>query len=110
MSAYTFEELKKKTVAQLREIAHGLESETVKGYSQLNKEHLLAAVCQALHVDMHAHRQVVGLNKSQIKAKIRMYKEKRNEALATQDHGQLKFFRQRIHELKRQIHRATTLE
>ena len=35
---HTFEELKKKTVAELREIAAGIGDEAVKGYTQLNKE------------------------------------------------------------------------
>ena len=65
--AHTFEELKKKTVAELREIAAGVDHEAVKGYSQLNKEHLLAAMCKALGIDMHAHKKVVAGNKADIK-------------------------------------------
>ena len=42
--AYTFDQLKGMTVAQLREIAAGIEHEAVKGYTQLNKEHLLTAL------------------------------------------------------------------
>ena len=42
--AHTYEELKTKTVAELREIAKGLDHEAVQGYTQLNKEHLPAAV------------------------------------------------------------------
>jgi len=45
--AHTYEELKKKKVAELREIAKGLEHEAVKGYTQLNKDHLLKALCKA---------------------------------------------------------------
>jgi hypothetical protein len=40
MAKRSFEELKHKTVAQLREIAAGIEHDAVKGYTQLNKEHL----------------------------------------------------------------------
>ncbi len=36
MADHTYEELKKKTVAELREIAKDLKHEAIKGYSQLN--------------------------------------------------------------------------
>jgi hypothetical protein len=105
--AYTFEELKKKTVAQLREIAAQIEHEALQGYTQLNKEHLLVALCKALNIDMHEHHEVKGLNKGEIKAQIRELKERRDEALTAHDHGQLKDVRRKIHHLKRMIHRAT---
>lgn len=104
--AFTYEELKHKTVAQLREIARGIEHEAVKGYSQLNKEHLIAAICNALEVDMHVHHQVVGINKSEIKAQLKSLKQKRDEALAAQDHQQLKAVRREMHHLKVRLHHA----
>jgi hypothetical protein len=52
--AHTYDELKHKTVAELREIAAGLDHEAVQGYTQLNKEHLLVALCKALGIDTHA--------------------------------------------------------
>ncbi len=70
---YTHAELKKKTVAELREIAKGVEHEAVQGHSQMNKEHLLVALCKALNIDIHEHHEVVGLNKTQVKAKIRRH-------------------------------------
>ena len=73
--AYTFEELKKKAVAEMREIASGIEHEAVKGYTQLNKEHLLAALCKALSIEMHAHHEVKGLDKTRIKSQIRELKK-----------------------------------
>jgi len=105
--AHTYEELKGKTVAELREIAVGIEHEALQGYTQLNKEHLLVALCKALGIDMHAHHQAKGINKSEIKAQIKDLKKKRDEALAAHDHAQLKTVRRQIHHLKRQIHRAT---
>ena len=45
--AFTFEELKHKTVVELREIAKGIEHDAVQGYTQMNKEHLLPALCKA---------------------------------------------------------------
>lgn len=105
--SFTHAELKKKTVAELREIAKGIEHEAVQGYSQLNKEHLLVALCKALNIDMHEHRQVVGLNKAQVKANIRRIKEKLAVAIAAHDHKQIKFCHRQIHRQKRQIHKAT---
>lgn len=105
--AYTYEELKHKTVAQLREIAAGIEHEAVKGASQLNKEHLLTALCAALGIDKRVQHQVKGLNKAELKVKIRDLKKQRESALAAHDHKQLKIVRREIHHLKRMIHRAT---
>lgn len=104
--AYTFEELKKKTVAELREIAAGSQHEALQGYTQLNKEHLLVALCKALNIT-HGHHEVKGVNKGEIKAQIRQLKARRGEALKAHDHGQLKEVRRKIHHLKRMIHRAT---
>ena len=105
--SHTYDELKHKTVAQLREIASGLEHEAVKGASQMNKEHLLGALCTALGIDMHIHHQAKGIDKSELKAKIRDLKKQRDGALAAHDHKQLKVVRREIHHLKRMIHRAT---
>ena len=105
--SHTYEELKHKTVAQLREIASGLEHDAVKGASQMNKEHLLAALCTALGIDMHTHHEVKGVDKSVLKVKIRELKKQRDGALAAHDHKQLKSVRREIHHLKRMIHRAT---
>lgn len=104
--AYTFEELKHKTVAELREIAKGTDHEAVQGYTQLNKEHLLVALAKALGIQ-HEHHSVVGVDKSDIKARIRELKTQREAALAAHDHAQLKVVRRTIHRLKRRIHKAT---
>ena len=104
--AHTFEELKHKTVADLRELAKGIEHEAVQGYTQMNKEHLLVALAQALGLQ-HEHHAVVGVDKAGIKARIRQLKEKRDGALAAHDHAELKTVRRTIHRLKRRIHKAT---
>ncbi len=104
--AYSYDELKGKTVAELREIASGLENEAVKGYTQLNKDHLLAALCKALGIDAHEHHRVVGVDKSGIKARIRELKKKRDTALAAKNHYELRRVLRRIHDLKRGIRRA----
>ncbi len=103
---YTFEQLKHKTVAELREIAKGIEHEAVQGYTQLNKEHLVVAISQALGIQ-HEHHDVIGVDKASIKARIRELKTKREEAIAAHDHAQLKVVRRTMHRLKRQIHKAT---
>ena len=104
--AFTYEELKHKTVAELREIAKEIEHEAVQGYTQLNKEHLLVAISQALGLK-HEHHDVVGVDKASIKARMRELKTKREAALAAHDHAQLKVVRRTLHRLKRRIHKAT---
>jgi hypothetical protein len=104
--SHTFDELKNQTVAQLRDIAKDIDSEAVKGYTQLNKEHLLKALCTALHIDMHGHREIVGLNKTEVKAKIKALMQKRGQALEAKDHNTLKIVRSRIHGLKKKLRRA----
>ena len=103
---YTFEQLKHKTVVELRDIAKGIEHEAVQGYTQLNKEHLLVAISNALGIT-HEHHDVVGVDKASIKARIRELKKKREEAISAHDHAQLKVVRRTIHRLKRTIHKAT---
>lgn len=105
--SHSFEELKKKTVAQLREIAAEIEHEAVKGYTQLNKEHLLKAICTALHIDMHQHHHVEGIDKRTIKEKIKALKQNRDQYVEAHDHKQLRIVRSKIHRLKRKLHKAT---
>jgi hypothetical protein len=104
--AYTYEELKHKTVAELRDLAKGIEHDAVQGYTQMNKDHLLTALSKALGIQ-HEHHEVVGVDKSGIKAKIRELKTQRAAAIAAHDHAQLKVVRRTIHRLKRRIHKAT---
>ena len=67
--AYTYHELKEKTIQELREIAKTVEQhDAVQGYSQLNKDHLLPALCKALGIDTKEHHVVVGIDKAAIKA------------------------------------------
>jgi len=105
--AFTYEELSKMTVARLREIAHGVDHEAVKGASTMHKEKLLPALCQALGIEAHAHHQIVGLNKSQLKAEIRSLKEKKKEELAAGNSKGFKEVLRKIHRLKRELRKAT---
>ena len=106
MAEITYEQLKHKTVAELREMAKGIEHEAVQGYTQMNKEHLLVGLSKALGIQ-HEHHAVVGVDKSSIKARIRELKTQREAALTAHDHAQLKVVRRSIHRLKRRIHKAT---
>jgi len=102
--AHSYEELKKKTIVELREIAKGVENqEAVQGFSQLNKEHLLPALCKALGIDTYGHHHVEGIDKAGIKAKMRELRKQRDAALEQHDHDVLKSVRRQIHRLNRQI-------
>ena len=104
--AYTYHELKVKTIADLRDIAKSAENqEAVKGFSQMNKEHLLPALCKALGIPLHEHHEAVGIDKPVLKAKIRALKAKRDDALAAHDHDALKSVRRQIHHINRDIRR-----
>jgi hypothetical protein len=102
--AYTYHELHEKTVEELRDIAKGLPNqEAVQGYSQMNKPHLLPALCKALGIDSREHHGVVGIDKPAIKALMRELKAERTTALGAHDHDKLKGIRRHIHHLNRQI-------
>ena len=105
--AHTYEELKKKTVADLREIAKDIDHEVLKGRSTMHKEQLLKALCKALGIDDHEHHETVGINKRQLKAQIKELKVERETALEARDHKKLKLTRRKIHRLKRTIRRST---
>ena len=94
--AYTYEQLSIMTVAQLRDIAKETEHDAVAGFSTMHKEKLLPALCLALGIEAHKHHAAVGINKSQIKAQIRLTKKKRDEALASKD---AKTYREALHEI-----------
>ena len=102
--AYTYHELKEKTIQDLREIAKGVENqEAVQGYSQLNKEHLLPALCKALGIPASEHKEVVGIDKPAIKQKMKELRAKRQAALEARDGALLKNIRRQIHHYNRQI-------
>ena len=106
MAELTYEQLRHKTVAELRDIAKGIQHDAVQGYTQMNKEHLLVALSKALGIQ-HEHHSVVGVDKSSIKARIRELKAQRASAIEAHDSAQLKVVRRTIHRLKRRIHKAT---
>jgi hypothetical protein len=102
--AYTYDQLKAKTLGELQEIAKTVEHhEAVKGHSQMKKAHLLPALCTALNVDTHEHHTVVGVDKVTIKSRIGELKQKREAALQAHDADTLKNVRRQMHHLNRQI-------
>ena len=101
--AYKYEELKGKTIQELRDIAKDVKHDAVQGFSQLNKEHLLPALCKALGIDTYGHHHVEGIDKGGIKAKMRELKKQRVAALEARDHDTLKSVRRQMHRLNRQI-------
>lgn len=106
--AVTYEELQKKTVAELREIASGIDHEAVQGYTQLNKEHLIPAICTALGIATHAHHHVVeGFDKSAIKSRMRALKRERDQAIEAHDSARLHAIRQERHALNHRIRAHT---
>ena len=104
--AYTYEELHKKTVAELRGIAKENEHEDLKGYTTMHKDTLLSALCTALGIETHEHHEVAGIDKGKIKTKIRELKVKRDSALDAHDHKKLKEIRREIRHMKRKIRKA----
>ena len=105
MAEHTYEELKHKTIADLREIARGLDHEAVKGYSQLNKEHLLPGLCEALGIDTHEHHHDVigGFDKGAAKRKLRALKAEKQSAFEAGDRARVQALRRRIHRINHQI-------
>ena len=104
--AYTYEQLSKMTVIELRKIADDIEHEATKGHSTMHKEKLLPALCVALGIEAHAHHEARGINKSKIKMEIRALKKEREAALQTHDAARLEVIRGRIHNLKRALRKA----
>jgi len=104
----TYEELHRKTVAELREIAQGLNHEAVQGYTQMNKDHLLPAICRALGIDTHTHHHLeTGFDKAKIKARMRELRRQRQSAVQSGDPHQLQTLRREWHTLNHRIRAHT---
>ncbi len=104
--SYTFTDLKAKALTELKEIAAGL-TPPVQGYTQMNKDHLVAAICKQLNIDRHAHHEVRGIDKAAVKAKIKEWQKKRDEALASHDRESLRVALDHIHSFKHQLRKST---
>ena len=98
--AYTFHELRKKTLAELKEIAAGIDNEAVKGYTQMHKDHVLKAICTALAIDMHEHHVAHLDRKQTIKARLHALRRERDEAIGAHDPQRLKKVRVQMGRIK----------
>jgi len=106
-ATYEYDDLKHKTVNDLREIAH---ESGIEGSTQMNKDHLLQVICDKLGIEMHHHVEVVGIDKSAVKAQIKELKQKRQAALEARDGRELKQYRRKIRRLKRKMRRAMVIK
>lgn len=104
---YTHEQLRHMTVAQLREVASGIEHDAVRGYTQLRKDEIIHGISVALGIDEVEHHRAVGIDTATIKSKIKSLKVERASALESGDSAALKMTRKKIRRLKRKIRRAT---
>jgi hypothetical protein len=108
--AHTYHELKGKTIQELRDIAKDVENQdAVQGYSQMNKDHLLPALCKALGIETHAHHAAALDQKLAMKMKMREIKQQRAHALATHDHHLLEELRHQYHRLNHSLRRSAKL-
>jgi hypothetical protein len=100
-------ELNKTRVLDLRELMKEHLPE-VTGITQMKKEQLVDLLAEKLEIERPT-KKVSGINKAEIKAKIRQLKELRQAALEAHDHVALKRHRRAIHRLKRKMRRAAAL-
>jgi hypothetical protein len=105
--AYTYHELKHKSVAELREIAKSVENEELQGAHQMNKDHLLPVLCKALGIETHEHHEAKGIDKPAIKAQMRTLRGERAKALEAHDSERLKQIRRTLHRLNHRIRAAS---
>ena len=106
-NTHRYDKFKHSTVVQLREIAKGIEHEALKGYTQLNKDHLITALCKALNLETHAHHEARCIYKSKYKTKLKELKKERKTALEAHDHEKLRVIRRHRHSLMHRIRAAT---
>jgi hypothetical protein len=104
MESYTYEQLKHMTVADLRNIAQGLQKDELEGYSTMHKDHLLPLLCKVLNI--HIHHAAAGSEKTQMKATIRQLQAERDSLFGKADAAKrLAVIRGRIHSMKRRLRR-----
>jgi hypothetical protein len=101
--AHTYEDLRKKTLAELRDIAKDLQHEAVQGHSQMNKDHLLPALCTALGIDAHVHHTAHGAAKAAARARLKELRHLRETAVAAHDHAALKVIRREYHHVNHSL-------
>ena len=100
--------LTKMTVAQLREEAKQIDG--VTGLSGMKKDELVALVAGNLGVDLSApagggSKATSGLDKTEIKRRIRALKVDKREAIAARDAPKARACNRQIHDFKRRLRR-----
>jgi len=110
--AHTYEELKKKTVEDLREIAKGLGEDAVKGYTQMNKEPPAPHPVQGPRdrIPQAPAPRGGGIDKAKLKARMHQLRADKQKALEAGDAAKLKAIRREYHHLNRKIRAATGLD
>jgi hypothetical protein len=113
--AYTYDGLKGMTLAQLRDVARSVDSPALQGFTQMNKEHLLPAICAVLGIDSRHHPQAhvrggisAGFDRGSAKARLRLLKAARDQAITVHDSAQLHSIRREIHALKHKLRHASS--
>lgn len=104
---YTYEQLSKMTVAELRKIADELNNEMLRGHSTMHKDKLLPLLCKVLGIEAHVHHEVTGIDKTKIKMEIRALKKVRDDAIRDRNRVKMKEARERIRTLKRTLRKHT---
>ena len=100
---HTYEELKKKTVAELRDIAKDIQHDAVQGFSQMNKEHLLPAICKALGIEAFEHHAAASAEKGRIKAGCARSRQSGPSCLGSDDSEKLRANRRQYHALNHSL-------
>jgi hypothetical protein len=99
-------DLEKMTATKLREEVGKFED--VKGVSGMKKDQLIDIMCEKL--DIHRpEKQVLGIDKSVLKSRMRALKVKKAQAQAEHDHEALADIRKRIKTYKRSIRKHTVI-
>ena len=106
-----YNDLKHKTVTELREIAQ--EHSEIEGAIGMKKEDLIDALCKVMGIEK-VHALPTGLGRHALKERIHALKKKRNEALAAHDPKALKrartLIRRTKHRLRDVIEKARHIE
>ena len=104
--AVDWHELEKKKVSELREMAK--EHAGLEGATGMHKDELVAVVAKELGIE-RPHLVAEGIDKTEIKKKIKVLRSEVADAIAAKNKGLIHKKRRQIHRLKRKIHRAAHL-
>ena len=102
---HTYEELKKKTIAELRRSPR----RSTRGRAGLHAAEQgtpVPAVCKALGIDTHAHHAAALAEKAAVKAKMREINAKKATAVESGDHELLRQLRRQYHRLNHTLRTA----